>query len=320
MIPAPSRRHMTMTDDLPEIEKALAAAGIGVSASALAGRERLASLTNRAWRIAAGDGDLVVRLPGPGTEHHIDRRAEAHNLRVAAGLGVGAPVRFVDEASGVLIMGFRRDATVPDAAHLKRPGAIERLGETLRRLHGGPAFKGVMNPFDKIDRYLSAAGLDEAAAAAAFAGLWPAVAALRRAVAFEARALRPCHVDPVPDNMLDTPGGLVLIDWEYAAMSEPLWDLAYAAAEADFERPHKQRLLAAYGMAGVDTVELDLWCALTMAVTVAWCLMQEAVGDDSVTFRAYKERRLAGLAAALNAPGLRQRLEATGGAGRHAVF
>ena len=309
-----------MTDDRSTIEHALAGAGFAVPAEGIAVVGKLPSLTNRAWHVKAGGEDLVVRLPGPGTEHHIDRRAEAHNLKIAAALGVGAPVRFVDEGSGILVIDFDRDAVVPESEDLKQPQTIARLGRTLKRLHDGPAFAGLMDPFAKIDRYLGNARIADPADGAAFGALWPRVGALKEAIAFEERSLKPCHIDPVPQNILDKPAGLVLIDWEYAAMSEPLWDLAYAAVEAGFETPHKLLLLDAYGLGEGDLVELDLWCAVTMAVTAAWCAMQEAIGDDSVAFGAYKERRLAGLGAALDAPGLRRRLDDREGAGRHAVL
>jgi thiamine kinase-like enzyme len=320
MIAAPMCSKPNMTDDRLEIERALAAAGIAVPQGDLDLVERLPSLTNRAWRVTAGDLDLVVRLPGPGTQHHIDRRAEARNLRIAAERGVGAPVRYVDEASGVLVMEYRKDATVPDAAQLRRPAAIRRLGRTFRRLHEGPPFEGVMNPFDKIRHYLATAGIADPAGDNGFGGLWTAVEALERRIAFEARDLKPCHVDPVPNNVLDAASGLMLIDWEYAAMSEPLWDLAYAAVEADFGPGHKLALLEAYGLGDDALGELDLWCAVTMAVTVAWCVMQEAVGDDTDTFRAYKASRLAELEAALAAPTLRRYLKNGEGEGRHAVL
>jgi len=316
-LPHPDR---TMTDDVRMIEQALAAAGFAVPGQDLVVVAQLPSLTNRAWHVKARGENLVVRLPGPGTEHHIDRRAEARNLKLAAARGVGAPVRFVDETSGVLVTDFDRDATVPTPGDLRRPETIARLGATLRRLHDGADLAGVMDPFAKIARYLATAGIAQPDSPAAFGALWPRVAALRSAIAFETRRLKPCHVDPVPQNILDKPAGLVLIDWEYAAMSEPLWDLAYAAVEGEFETAHKLLLLDAYGLDAGDLAELELWCAATMAVTAAWCVMQEAIGDDSVAFRAYKERRLAGLAATLDAPDLVRRLRDHEGAGRHAVL
>ncbi len=301
-----------MADDNPEIETALAGAGIGVPPSGVEILEALPSLTNRVWRVRAGGQDLVVRLPGAGTERHIDRLAEAHNLRVAADLGAGAPVRFVDELSGVLIMPFQRDGSVPDLVQMKRADVIGRVGGTLRRLHEGPDFLGVMDPFDKIDRYLSAAGNANPDGDGAFADLWAGVVALRRAVAFQTRSLRPCHVDPVPENMLITPGGLTLIDWEYAAMSEPLWDLAYVAVEAAYDERERDQLLKAYGRDKGSDVELDMWCAVTMAVTVAWCLMQQVIGEDTATCRAYKKRRLGDLRRAFDSPRLRHHVGWTG--------
>ncbi len=295
-----------MMDDIAEIEKALDAAGLSVAPGGVGAVTRLPGLTNRTWRVTADGVPYVVRLPGAGTSVHIDRSAEAYNLRVAETAGVAASVIHIDPSTGVLVMRFRDDAVVPDEAHLRRPDVIARLGTALRRLHDGAAFRGVMNPFDKIDHYLATASLAPDADLA-FGPRWPSVLALARLADFDARELRPCHVDPVAANMLDTPGRLMLIDWEYAAMSEPLWDLAYAAVETRFDDGQKDALLAAYG-AG-DPEDLELWCAIAMAVTAAWCMMQRVLVPGEAGFDAYATRRLADLDCALAEPGLRRRLD-----------
>ncbi|MEM7124070.1 MAG: choline kinase family protein [Pseudomonadota bacterium] len=306
-----------MMDDIAEIGKALNAAGVSIAAGGIGEVTRLPGLTNNTWRVTVDGVDYVVRLPGAGTSAHIDRAAEAHNLRVAETIGVAAPVIHIDPSTGILVMRFRDDAVVPDDAHMKRPDVIARLGAVLRRLHEGPAFRGVMNPFDKIDHYLVTAGLAPDAELA-FGSRWPSMLALAHVAAFDARALRPCHVDPVAANMLDTPDRLILIDWEYAAMSEPLWDLAYVAVEADFDNEQKAGLLAAYGAGDAD--DLTLWCAIAMAVTAAWCMMQRVLAPGEADFDAYATRRLADLDRILADPALRRCLDSSQGANARAAL
>ena len=49
---------------------------------------RLGGLTNRVYRLEAGDARYVLRIPGAGTDDYIDRKVEGHNARVAASAGV----------------------------------------------------------------------------------------------------------------------------------------------------------------------------------------------------------------------------------------
>jgi hypothetical protein len=50
--------------------------------------ERIGGLTNRNYRVTMGPKSYVLRLAGAGTAAYIDRRAEAHNAKVAAAAGL----------------------------------------------------------------------------------------------------------------------------------------------------------------------------------------------------------------------------------------
>ena len=44
-----------------------------------------------------------------------------------------------------------------------------------------------------------------------------------------------CHIDLVPENFIeDETGRVYLIDWEYSAMNDPMWDLAALFLESNF--------------------------------------------------------------------------------------
>ena len=57
----------------------------------------------------------------------------------------------------------------------------------------------------------------------------------------------PCHNDLLTANFLDDGGRLRLLDWEYAGMNDPHFDLANFASHHDLEPDAEVALLEAYG-------------------------------------------------------------------------
>lgn len=53
--------------------------------------------------------------------------------------------------------------------------------------------------------------------------------------------LRLCHMDPTAANWIRTENGqLVLLDWEYAGLGNPLWDMATMVLQAQLTEPQEQ--------------------------------------------------------------------------------
>ena len=61
-----------------------------------------------------------------------------------------------------------------------------------------------------------------------------------------AEQLRPCHNDLVLDNIIDTADGLKLIDWEYAAMGDPYFDLAVLIEYSNLSASASRALVSNY--------------------------------------------------------------------------
>ena len=55
-----------------------------------------------------------------------------------------------------------------------------------------------------------------------------------------------CHMDPTLGNWINTPKGLQLVDWEYAAVGHPLWDLAAICQDAKLNERQQQLMLQHY--------------------------------------------------------------------------
>jgi aminoglycoside phosphotransferase (APT) family kinase protein len=97
-----------------------------------------------------------------------------------------------------------------------------------------------------------------------------------------------CHSDLHAMNVLECDEGLILLDWEYAHVSDPLWDLAGWCANNDFETQTQQELLLEY-LGGPacpnDWVRLRLLMWLYDYVCLLWGKLYVSLrGDDSNDF------------------------------------
>ena len=264
--------------------------------------EPLASLTNRNYKVSLDGENYVLRIAGAGTERYIDRAAEAHNARQAASIGVAPELLYLDPPSGLMLTRFIEGAAALRAAKLRQPALLRQAAGLLKRLHGsGLAFAGRTELFPKLDAYIALAALKG----------WPPGLELtsirRRAetarIALERVAIPfvPSHVDPVPHNFVrDGGGALYLLDWEYAAMAEPMWDLAAVAIEAELDAGLERLLLDAYfaGEAAQQAGRFALYKASLNLVAAAWAVVQIVDGNPSADFAAFAHQRLAWHAAA----------------------
>jgi len=139
-----------------------------------------------------------------------------------------------------------------------------------------------MSPAKWIEHY-SAAALRSArdgvaataAAASGDAAVLRAAARQRLAALAALPSVGPtlCHSDLHTLNLIDHGGSLVLLDWEYAHVSEPFWDLAGWGANNDFEEPIRHDLLAGYlgrRPTGDESLRLQLLSWLYDYVCLWW--------------------------------------------------
>src|SRR3954469_22885334 len=119
-------------------------AGRDLTLTALTG-----GITNRNFRVDAADTDQrwVIRLAGNDTHLlGISREVEHAATVAAAGVGVGPEVTAFIRHEGYLVTRFIKGSPVPaDVVH--QPETLQRVGESLRRIHDGPAIPGLFVPF-----------------------------------------------------------------------------------------------------------------------------------------------------------------------------
>src|SRR5919112_386066 len=98
--------------------------------------EPLGSLTNLSYKLSTSTGSYVLRLPGEDTFEYIDRRAEEHNGRLTASLGVNAEVIYFDAEDGTMLSRFIDGGVSMDGESFERdPMAPARAALVLRQVH-----------------------------------------------------------------------------------------------------------------------------------------------------------------------------------------
>ena len=257
----------------------------------------LGGITNRSYRLQGGGRDLVLRWPGDSASRYLDRRAEPGNARAVAELGLAPRVIAADPRAGWYLTVFETDTRPLTGADLTDQATYRAVVDLVTRLHRAPIrFATRQGLFQAIDLYLNLAPT-------------PGMLELRRALEPARLALArhpmppaPCHIDPNPANFLRRPdGALLLIDWEFAAMEEPHWDLAAIGQEAEIpESLERKTILPLVG--AEQWPRFQLYKTILNLVAASWCEAELAAGNDFPGLTTLRDDRVARLNSRLAAP------------------
>lgn len=256
--------------------------------------ERLGGLTNTVYRA----GDVVLRLPGPGTEEYINRGHEKVAAEETARVGVSPEVLYVAPESGVMVTRFIDNSTTmsPDTFRTI-PGAPRRAGEAFRALHTSDArFASEFNLFGMIEDYLSVLSTKDVILPDGYHDVVTEAAAVRPVLEAAAPSFVACHCDPLCENFLDTGARMWIVDWEYAGMNDPMWDMGDLSVEGGFDDTQDQELLEGYfgGQPNpADVGRMIVYKAMCDLLWTLWGLLQVANKNPAEDFNAYAEERFA---------------------------
>jgi thiamine kinase-like enzyme len=209
-----------------------------------------------------------LRIDEPGARHlDLDRRAEPGVLRVASAAGLGPSVLHADADRGLLLTAWL-PGRAWSAADLQDAGNLECAAALLRRLHATPLAAPVVDLNAAISRYAAKAGAPFVAEGRV------AHQQLAQSLAGGAEPRCFCHNDATPGNFIVSPGGdLKLIDWEYAGLCYPGFDLAGLAIGAELATDQVRLLLGAYHERPPTPTECDrhrAWEALCRTLGRLW--------------------------------------------------
>ena len=192
-----------------------------------------------------GAGYAVKTAAEQGVDLGLDLGWEAQLLELAASSKLAAPLEYFDPERAVLVSRWVAGEAWAreDVRHAANIGAICGL---LRRVHAlpAPAPARVMSPSSWVRLY--GAALSRAGRSVDTGLRTEAASRLLELSRLPAAAGVVCHSDLHRMNLLQDGGRLTLLDWEYAHVSDPFWDLAGWAANNDFDPQARRELLGNY--------------------------------------------------------------------------
>jgi thiamine kinase-like enzyme len=257
-------------------------------------------ITNRNFKVEAAGQEFVLRIGGKDTELlGIDRAAEHAASRVAADLGLGPEVVAFVEPEGYLVTRFV-DGEVGKVD-------LDRVGAALRRLHDGPALPARFDSFRVVEAYRATAhgrGIAVPPAYARAKEIADQIEHRRSGTTF-----RPCHNDLLSANFIDDGIRLWLVDWEYAGMGDPFFDLGNFAVNNELGEEGENELLAAYG--SDDGEALVLMRFMSDFREAMWGIVQLAISELDFDFAAYAEEHFERLARTATEPRFQRALQST---------
>jgi len=248
-------------------------------------------ITNRNYRVRFGGADHVVRICGAETELlGIDRQAECLAAMAAHAVGVGPMVTATLLDDGCLVTAFVAGRGL-EAADVRAD--IPRVADALRVVHRAAHIPVSFSPFRTGERY-RALTLERGGT---LPGACDAATACARRVEAAMPPFKPamCHNDLLPANLLDDAERLWIVDWEYAGMGDPLFDLGNLSSMSHFTLEEDSELLTAYtGHCDEgDLARVRLMRAASDYREGMWGCVQQVLSDLDFDFASYADEHLA---------------------------
>ena len=242
-------------------------------------------MTNRSFLFDVKGDKYIMRIPGDDAEKVVNHEEEIAVYHALEGLDLADDVIYIDPTSGFKVARYLENARVCD------PDRVEDLQKCMAKLRQFHSLElQAEHEFDiykKIDFYES---------------LWqgtPSVyrdyeetkAHVQELKAYtDAHAKKKCltHMDAVPDNFLlardaDGKEQLRLIDWEYAAMQDPVVDIAMFCIYSLYDRQQVERLIDIYFENSCqESVRTRIYCYISACGLLwsNWCEYKRNLGVE----------------------------------------
>jgi thiamine kinase-like enzyme len=274
-------------------------------------------ITNRNFLVSAPGTDerWVIRLAGNDTHLlGISREVEHAATVAAAGVGVGPEVTAFIRPEGYLVTRFIEGSAVSDEA-VHRPETLVRVAKSLRRVHDGPPIPGLFIPYRIVEAYRALALARGVTIPPEYELAQATTRRIELALLTNPVELRPCHNDLLNANFIDDGTRIRIVDWEYAGMGDPFFDLGNFSINHELPPDEDAALLAAYE----GEVRPDRLARLTLMRIVSdfreamWGVLQQGISTLDVDFVAYAGEHFERLLAGSTTPGFERALREAAG-------
>jgi thiamine kinase-like enzyme len=256
-------------------------------------------ITNRNFLVHFGGDDYVVRLPGKDTNLlGIDREAERLATKQASELGIGPKVAAMLEDPPCLVTCFVEGEVMASEGLRDRTADVGRM---LRAMHeSGLTLPTDFQVQDLVREYADVARSRGGETPPAYDDALETAGEIVKAVGdHPEHQPRPNHNDLLAANFIDTGEGIVIVDWEYAGMGDPFFDLGNFSVNNELDDTDQERLLEAYfgePATARRIAALKLFRFMSDFREAMWGVIQRSVSELDFDFNDYAEKHFRRLA------------------------
>lgn len=239
-------------------------------------------MTNRSFLFECNGEKYIMRIPGEGTDHLINRYEEADVYSQISGKSICDDIYYINPDNGYKITKYLEDARVCDPLNV---GDLELCMKKLKEFHDMKL--QVTHTFDiwkQIEFYESL--WTDASVYSDYETTKNNVLSLKQFVDRHKEPYVLTHIDAVPDNFLFTNDKEVpirLIDWEYAGMQDPHVDIAMFCIYSLYDKEEIDQLIDIYfqNQCSEDT-RFKIYCYIAMCGLLwsNWCEYKRQLGVE----------------------------------------
>ena len=237
-------------------------------------------MTNRSFLFECQNQKYIMRIPGEGTDHLINRKEEADVYQALENRQICDDVLYMNPDNGYKITAYLEDATNCDAENWDE---VEACMTKLREFHElNLKVDHRFDIFGQIDFYESLWN-GEKSYFKDYETTKTAIFELKKWIDTLEKNETLVHIDAVPDNFLFIKDGIRIIDWEYAGMQDPHVDIAMFCIYSLYSREQVDHLIDLYFKGDVSPIirtKIYAYIASAGLLWSNWCEYKRSLGID----------------------------------------
>lgn len=252
-------------------------------------------ITNANVKVELDGEAFVVRLPGSGTELlGIDRHAELEATRVAAAAGVGPEV--VGFVEGCLVTRFLPGDPIP-MEDLELEEVLRPVVRSIRAIHAAAPIPSGFPVYRIVEHYRDLAAERGVPIPPAYERARGLAERIEGAIAVHPTPETTCHNDLLNANFLKAGDHVWIVDYEYAGMGDPFFDLGnFSINNALGEDAQEAMLrLSLDEVRDVHRARLGLMRVMSDFREAMWGVLQQGISSLEVDYVAYADKHFSRL-------------------------
>lgn len=239
----------------------------------------MGGMTNNNYLVKTNNNKYVLKLFGKGTEKLIDRVLEQQNLDIVQTLDLDVNNYYFDIKDGVKINEYIENAETLSNSTIK--DYKKEIATILKKVHSSEVnFKSNFDIFNEINKYKSL--IVGKIPYSYFEQIEEKILNLKIELENLGTDRKNCHIDLVAENFIKNKDRIYLIDWEYAALNDPMWDLAALFLESDFTLREELEFLSYYREKNtpINIQKINIYKILQDFLWSLWAIYKEENGSN----------------------------------------